>query len=137
MVKDHFVIQLVQGKKDFLNQVRMNMIQSRPEEKAKNYVNLTPKIGNQNLVPLTTCSTGSRGDVFVVRTTKPVENLWKNGLFWSRYSFVTHSIDRKPRDWGLARSAYSIKYGKGGNKFGADFWIPESQMELNEIAWFY
>ena len=27
--------------------------------------------------------------------------------FRSRYSFVTHSIDRKPRDWGLARSAYS------------------------------
>ena len=81
--------------------------------------------------------TGSRGDVFVVRTSKPVENLWKNGLFWSRYGFVTHSIDRKPRDWGLARSAYSIKYGKGGNKFGADFRIPETQMELNEIAWFY
>ena len=57
-------------------------------------------------------TTGSRGDVFVVRTSKPVENLRKNGLFWSRYSFVTHSIDRKPRDWGLARSAYSIKYGK-------------------------
>ena len=54
--------------------------------------------------------TGSRGDMFVVRTSKPVENLWKSGLFWSRYSFVTHSIDRKPRDWGLARSAYSIKY---------------------------
>ena len=52
----------------------------------------------------------SRGDVFVVRTSKPVESLWKNGLFWSRYSFVTHSIDRKPRDWGLGRSAYSIKY---------------------------
>ena len=34
----------------------------------------------------------------------------------------------------LARSAYSIKYGKGGNKFGADFRIPETQMELNEIA---
>ena len=51
--------------------------------------------------------TGSRGDVFVVRTSKPVENLWKNGLFWSRYSFVTHSIDQKLRDWGLARSAYS------------------------------
>ena len=33
--------------------------------------------------------TGSRGDVFVVRTSKPVENFWKNGLFWSRYSFVT------------------------------------------------
>ena len=42
------------------------------------------------------------------RTSKPVENLWKNGLFWSRYSFVTHYIYRKPRDWGLARSAYSI-----------------------------
>ena len=42
---------------------------------------------------------------------KPVENLWKNGLFWSRCSFVTHSIYRKQRDWGLARSAYSIKYG--------------------------
>ena len=42
--------------------------------------------------------TGSRGDVFVVRTSKPVENLRKNGLFCSRYSFVTHSIDRKPRD---------------------------------------
>ena len=40
--------------------------------------------------------TGSRGDVFVVRSSKPVENLWKNGLFWSRYSFVTHSIDCKP-----------------------------------------
>ena len=52
--------------------------------------------------------TGSRGDVFVLRTSKPVENLWKSGLFWSRYSFVTHSIYRKPRDWGLARSAYSI-----------------------------
>ena len=49
--------------------------------------------------------TGSRGDVFVVRISKPVENLWKNRLFWSRYGFVTHSIDRKPRDWGLARSA--------------------------------
>ena len=50
--------------------------------------------------------TGSRGDVFVVRTSKPVENLWKNGLVWSRYSFVvTHSIYRKPRDWGLARLA--------------------------------
>ena len=44
-----------------------------------------------------TLITGSRGDVFVVRTSKPVENLGKNGLFWSRYSFVTHSIDRKPR----------------------------------------
>ena len=82
-------------------------------------------------------STGPRGDVFVVRTSKPVENLWKNGLFWIAYSFVTHSVDRKPRDWRLARSAYSIKYGKGGRKFGADFRIPETQMELNEIAWFY
>ena len=26
-------------------------------------------------------ATGSRGDVFVVRTSKPVENLGKNGLF--------------------------------------------------------
>ena len=50
--------------------------------------------------------TGSKGDVFVVRTSKPVENLWKNGLVWSRYSFVvTHSIYRKPRDWELARLA--------------------------------
>ena len=57
----------------------------------------------------TKLATGSRGDVFVVRTSKPFENLWKNGLFWSRYSFVTHSIDAKPRDWGLARSAYSIE----------------------------
>ena len=40
-------------------------------------------------------------------------------------------------NWGLSRSAYSIKYGKGGNKFGADFRIPETQMKLNEIAWFY
>ena len=39
------------------------------------------------------------------------QNLWKNGLFRSRYSSVTHSIDRKPREWRLARSAYSIKYG--------------------------
>ena len=55
-----------------------------------------------------TPNTGSRGDVFVVRTSKSVKNLWKNGLFWSRYSFVTHSIDRKPRDWGLARSAFDV-----------------------------
>ena len=47
--------------------------------------------------------TGSRGDMFVVRTSKPVENLWKNRLFWSRrsrYSFVTHSIwpqTKRPR----------------------------------------
>ena len=75
--------------------------------------------------------------MFVVRTSKPVENLWKNGLLWLHYSFVAHSIDRKPWDWGLARSAYSIKYGKGGNKFGAYFRIPETQMEFNEIAWFY
>ena len=72
---------------------------------------------------LTETHTGSRGDVFVVRTSIPVENLEKNRLFWSRYSFLTHSIYRKPRDWGLARSAYSIKYGKGGNKLGADFAI--------------
>ena len=104
-----------------------------------------PNPHDQNKCQLHTCcagiiaawSTGSRGDVFVVRTSKPIENLRKNGLFWSRYSFVTHSIDRKPRDWGLARSAFSIKYGKGGNKFGADFWIPETQLEWNEIAWFY
>ena len=44
---------------------------------------------------------------------------------------------RKPSVWGLARSAYSIKYGKGGNRFGADFRIPETQMELSEIAWFF
>ena len=62
-------------------------------------------------IHVTVPSTGSWGNVFVVRTSKPVENLWKNGLFSSRYSFVTHSIDRKPRDWGLPRSAYSIKYG--------------------------
>ena len=29
-------------------------------------------------------TTGSRGDVFVVRTSKPVENVRKNGLLWSR-----------------------------------------------------
>ena len=76
-------------------------------------------------------TTGSRGDVFVVRTSKPVENLW------SRYSFVTHYIYRKPRDWGLARSAYNIKYGKGGNKFGTDFRIPETQMEIEWNLSFY
>ena len=32
---------------------------------------------------------------FVVRASKPVKNLWKNGVFWLRYSFVTHSIYRK------------------------------------------
>ena len=53
----------------------------------------------------TVYGTWSRGDVFVVRTSKAVENLWKNGLFCSLHSFVTHSIDRKPRDWGFAVSA--------------------------------
>ena len=32
---------------------------------------------------------------------------------------------------------YSIKYGKGGNKFRAVFRVPETQMDLNEIAWFH
>ena len=54
-------------------------------------------------------TSGSRGDVFAVRTSKPVKNLWKNGLFWSRFSFVTHSIDGKPRDWGIARSADGLR----------------------------
>ena len=44
---------------------------------------------------------------------KAVENIWNNGLFWSRwrsrYSFVTHSVYRKPRDWGLARSEYWLQ----------------------------
>ena len=66
-----------------------------------------------------------------------LSNTWKNGLFWSRYSFVAHSIDRKPWDWGLVRLAYSIKYRKGGNKFGAYFQIAETHLEFNEIAWFY
>ena len=52
--------------------------------------------------------TGSRGNVFVENPSKTSE---KNGLFWSRCGFVTHSIYRKQRDWGLARPAYSIKYG--------------------------
>ena len=59
---------------------------------------------------LSAVCTGSRRDVFVVRTSKPVKNIWKNGLFWLRwwlrYSFVTYSVYRKPRDWGLTRSAY-------------------------------
>ena len=59
---------------------------------------------SSNIILSNTC-TGSRGDVFVVRTSKPVENLWKHGWFWSRYSFVTHALYRKPRDWGLERSA--------------------------------
>ena len=42
---------------------------------------LSPGPGKQEK---TSVNTGSRGDVFVVRTSKPVENLWKNGLFWSR-----------------------------------------------------
>ena len=47
-----------------------------------------------------------------------------------RYTFYRPQTKRL----GLARLAYTIKYGKGGNKFGADFRIPETQMELNEIT---
>ena len=53
--------------------------------------------------------TGSRGAVFVVRTSKPVENLWRNGLFSSRYSFVTHSIDRKPRDFKARKISVALR----------------------------
>ena len=45
---------------------------------------------------------------------KPSKTSEKMGYFdrvTVSVSFVTHSIDRKPRDWGLARSAYSRKYG--------------------------
>ena len=54
-------------------------------------------------------STGSRGDVFVVRTSNPSKTSEKMGYFdrWSRYSFVKHSIYPKPRDWGLERPVYS------------------------------
>ena len=40
-------------------------------------------------------NTGSRGDVFVVRTSKPFENLWRNGLFWSRYRFTFYRPQTK------------------------------------------
>ena len=40
-----------------------------------------------------TGATGSRGDVFVVRTSKLVENPWKNGLFRSRYR-VRYTFNR-------------------------------------------
>ena len=69
-------------------------------------------------------STGSRGDVFVVRKSKPVENLWKNGLFWTRYSFVTHSIDRQV---GLQ---YKIR--KGRKKIWGRFSNPWNS---NGIEW--
>ena len=59
-------------------------------------------IGSSRFFNRLSMATGSRGDVFVVRTSKPIKNLGKNGLFCSRYSFVsrfvTHSVDRKPRD---------------------------------------
>ena len=52
-------------------------------------------------------TSGSRGDVFVVRTSKPVENLWKNGLFLIalqfRYTFYRLQAkrlrDRKIGRW--------------------------------------
>ena len=40
----------------------------------------------------TSVDTGSRGDVFVVRTSKPVENLWKNGLFLLAFNTVSLHI---------------------------------------------
>ena len=45
-----------------------------------------------------------------------------------RYTFYRLQTKR------LRARKIGLKYGKGGNKFGADFRIPETQMELNEIA---
>ena len=42
-----------------------------------------------------TTGTGSREDVFVVRTSKPVVHLWKSWLFWSRYSLKSGEKDKK------------------------------------------
>ena len=51
-------------------------------------------------------NTGSRGDVFVVRTSKPVENLWKNGVILIalhfRYTFYILQTKRlRARKIGL------------------------------------
>ena len=73
-------------------------------------------------------STGSRGDVFVVKTRrKPL----KNGLLWSRYSFVTHCIGRKPRDWGLARSAFDEPCA--GEDMACGFWF--SKWRTTKSIW--
>ena len=81
-------------------------------------------------------NTGSRGDVLVVRLSKPVENLWKNGLFRSRYSFVTHSIDRKPRDWGLGRSG-TVRYKSSclGCPSGDGLWSPFRWRAVRAVDW--
>ena len=61
----------------------------------------------------------SRGDVFVERTLKPVENLWKNGLFWSRYSFVTHTKRLRARKIGLRKRRKQI-WGRFSNPWNSN-----------------
>ena len=100
-----------------------------PRSKLKNKEVAGPQTSNSGY-KREDASTGSRGDVFVVRKSKPVENLWKKWVILNALQF-RYTFYRPP-----SRSAYSIKYGERGKKFGADFRIPETQMQLNEIAWF-
>ena len=62
---------------------------------------------------LSTENTGSRGDVFVVRTSKPVENIWKNGFLIAsqfRYTFCIPQTKRlRARKIGLQ---YKIRKGR-------------------------
>ena len=63
----------------------------------------------------------------------PSETSEKMGYF-DRVTVSLHILYTANQETEDSQDRLSIKYGKEGNKFGADFRIPETQMELNEIA---
>ena len=82
--------------------------------------------------------TGSSGDVFVVRTSKPVENLWKNGLFWSRHFRKLLEVARfSPRDVTMAKIVGTNKLPSSPpSPAGRSLWAVRAQRKGNHCRYF-
>ena len=91
---------------------RLNRSQTDP----KSFISFVVGIGTEHFKSLTkydhssAIAQGPEEMCLSLEQQNPSKTSEKNGLFWSRYSFVTHPIYRKPRDWGLARSASSKSF---------------------------
>ena len=54
--------------------------------------------------------------------------------YFNRVTASLHILQTANQETEGSKIGLQYKIRKGGNKFGADFRIPEIQMELNEIA---
>ena len=70
-------------------------------------------------------------DMCLLEYQNPSKTSEKMGYF-NRITVSLHILTKTLRARKIALQY--IKYGKGGNKFGADFRIFETQMKFNEIS---